>query len=61
MTFWYDDQFRYEGQRGSWDDGRDMDDPPRGYVERLQQHIDEPILYPPSIDARRGGEEPCRG
>jgi hypothetical protein len=60
VIFWHDDQFRYEGQRGTWDDGRELDEPTRGYIEQVQRHIDEPILYPPDIDAR-AGELTCRG
>lgn len=60
-TFWYDDQFRYDGQRGSWDDGRMADDPPvRGYVESVQSRIDDADFDYLGMD-ERGGELPCRG
>ncbi len=64
MIWWYDDQFRYDGQRGSWEDqhGDPHDEhyPTRGYVERVQQHIDDPSFdYLGMADER--GDLPCRG
>lgn len=59
--FWHDDEFRYGGARGSWDDDRNVDDPPtRGYVEDVQRHIDDGDLdpFPRRV---QGGELPWRG
>lgn len=57
MIFWHDDQFKY----GAWDDDRTPEEEPtRGYIEQVQRHIDEPILYPPDIE-QRGSGLPCRG
>lgn len=66
MIFWHDDQFRYDGQRGSWDDthGDPNDEhyPARGYVERVQRHIDDPSLDDVYLGmAAEGGDLPCRG
>lgn len=60
-TFWHDDQFRYDGQRPSWEDAMPEPSherywPMRGYVPNVQAHIDDD-----GFDAVRGGEVPWRG